>query len=159
MSFGGHYGTILLPSNCPCHADFRFRHFLSTALGSLTAESRLFTSHGSRFLRHLPLAGEVGGGVAGEVGGIGGGVAGETGGGLAGGLAGDWRGSLRRINSSKSTLSSAYNCLSRKLTLLSPSMTSTVLSLVDFPEKPHFPEIPDKHVQKNTSSNDYDVQT
>jgi hypothetical protein len=70
-----------------CHADFRFRHFLSTALGSLTAESRLFTSHGSRFYVTCRWRGSGGGGGEGweEAGG---GVAGEAG----RGLAGDWRG-------------------------------------------------------------------
>jgi hypothetical protein len=92
------------------------------------------------------MAGETGG-VAGEAGGGSwrGRLAGEgwrgTGGGawrgrLAGELAGDWRGTGGgEFNAPillSRRLSSAYFCLFRKLTLLSPSMMSTELSLVDF---------------------------
>jgi hypothetical protein len=66
-------------------------------------------------------------------------MAGETGG-VAGNwrgrLAGDWRGTGGgEFNAPillSRRLSSAYFCLFRKLTLLSPSMMSTELSLVDF---------------------------
>jgi hypothetical protein len=71
--------------------------------------------------------------VAGEAGG----VAGEVGGGDWHGTGGGgWRGTGGgEFNAPillSRRLSSAYFCLSRKLTLLSPSMMSTELSLVDF---------------------------